>query len=98
MQPPAGQTLLEPVPDQSQPPPPRHQRLHQLPHLLLHWEEIQISPQEIFFDKKQTTLEVNRIDCFLLNNSSVSRLELRHLGQVAQDSESPVSITRQTRL
>ena len=39
----AGAAHLEPLPDQRQPPHPRHQRLRQLPHLLLHRDQVQRS-------------------------------------------------------
>ena len=39
----AGAAHLEPVPDQRQPSHPRRQRLRQLPHLLLHRDQVQRS-------------------------------------------------------
>ena len=39
----AGAAHMEPLPDQRQPSHPRHQRLRQLPHLLLHRDQVQRS-------------------------------------------------------
>ena len=33
--------FMEPLPDQCQPPPSCYKRLHQLPDLLLYWQEVQ---------------------------------------------------------
>ena len=49
----ADPTLLEPLPNQRQSPPSRHQRLHQLPHLLLHRQKVQGSHEENFQWERQ---------------------------------------------
>ena len=70
VQTPVNQTLLEPVPDQRQPPPSRHQRLHQLPHLLLYWQEVQGCHEENFHQERDRDHQVkqswNRFGFFLV--------------------------------